>query len=226
MRYVNKIPVRDSLEELVDAASTAVLVIDIQNDFCHPEGHFGRHGRDVSMAEEALPRMVDFVRRAQRSGVTTVFVQQSTLPDNASDSPAWLRFKTRDGKSPEYGLPGSWGRELVAGLDPGPNDLRVEKFRPDAFVGTDLEAQLRQRGIETLVILGTTTEGCVESSVRSASYRDFYVVVVEDGVCSCSRELHEGSMRFYRARYPLAKATDILSIWERAPAVNSQKDLA
>jgi ureidoacrylate peracid hydrolase len=213
MRQVNGIEVRDTLSELVEARTTAVLLIDVQNDFCHPEGHFGRHGRDMSLAAATLPTIIDFVARAQALGLPIVFVQQTTLPDGASDTPAWLRFKTRDGKSPEYGLPGSWGRQLVDGLKPGPNDLLVEKFRPDAFIGTELEAQLRARGIESLVILGATTEGCVESTVRSASYRDFYLVVVQDAVCSCSRPLHEGSLRFYEARYPLARAEEILSIW-------------
>ena len=145
-----------------------------------------------------------------------MFVRQETLPDGTSDTPAWLRFKTRDGKSPDYGTPGSWGWRFLDGLEPGSADLVVGKFRPDAFIGTDLEAELRRRGIESVVILGTTTEGCVESTVRSASYRDFYVVVVSDGLCSCSRVLHEGSMRFYEARYPLATADEIIGSWERA----------
>jgi nicotinamidase-related amidase len=214
MRLVGNVPVREALAELVERSSTAILLVDVQNDFCHPQGHFGRHGRDLSQAAEALPRIVDFVARAQALEVPVVFIQQTTPADGSADSPAWLRFKTRDGKSPDYGTPGTWGWELVDGLKPGPADMRMNKPRPDAFIGTTLKDDLRARGIESLVILGTTTEGCVESTVRAASYHDFYVVVVSDGVCSCSRPLHDGSMRFYEARYPLATAQEILSVWE------------
>ncbi len=75
------------------------------------------------------------------------------------------------------------------------------------------QALLRARGLESLVFVGTTTEGCLESSVRSASYRDFYVTVVEDLVFSPNRELHEGSLRLMRQRYPVAASQAVLAAW-------------
>ncbi len=212
MRIVNGIAIRDTLAEVV-APPVALVVIDVQNDFCHPGGHFARHGKDLASARAALPRLVAFVGDAQARGVPCVFVRQLTLPGGLSDSPAWLRLKTRDGKSADYTLPGSWGAELVAGLAPRAADLVVDKFRPDAFLGTPLEALLRARGLESLVFVGTTTEGCLESSVRSASYRDFYVTVVEDLVFSPNRELHEGSLRLMRQRYPVAASQAVLAAW-------------
>ncbi len=216
MRQIMGVSVLDTLEELVDPAHTALLVIDLQNDFCHPQGHFARHGRDMTLMGERLPTMVETVQAAQALGVFTVLVRQETLPDGRSDSPAWLRFKTRDGKTSEYTLPGSWGWAFVDGVDPAPGDRIVTKYRPDAFVRTDLEKVLQEKGIQTVVVLGCTTEGCVESSVRGASYRDFYVVVVEDAVATNDRALHEGSMRLMKARYPMVASADLLDLWRRA----------
>ena len=78
----------------------ALIVVDVQNDFCHADGHFGRHGKDVSTAAATLPALVAFVHAAQERGVPCAFIRQRAEPGGRSDSPAWLRLKTRDGKSP------------------------------------------------------------------------------------------------------------------------------
>jgi nicotinamidase-related amidase len=208
--------VLETLEELVDPRWTAVLAIDIQNDFCIPGGHFARHGKDVARMAPAVSRMVEFVGRAQALGMRTIFMRQASLPDGRMDSPAWLRFKTRDGKTPDYALPGTWGWQFVDGLQVAPGNWVIEKFRPDSFLGTHLDQVLRTQGIESVIIVGTTTEGCVESTVRSASYRDYYVVVVEDAVASPNAELHEGSLRLFHARYPTHHSARVLEAIERA----------
>jgi nicotinamidase-related amidase len=203
--------VLDTLDELVDPRWAAVLAIDIQNDFCSPEGHFARYGKDVASMAPAVSRMVDFVGRAQQMGLRTIFMRQASLPDARMDSPAWLRFKTRDGKAPDYTIPGTWGWQFVDGLQVRDGDWVVEKFRPDSFIGTHLDHILRTQGIQTVIICGTTTEGCVESTVRSASYHDYYTVVVSDAVASPNAVLHEGSLRFFRARYPTHTAEEVLA---------------
>lgn len=218
MRTINGVTVRDSLAELVDPKVTALIVIDVQNDFCHDEGHYARYGKDLASIQAIIPGVVRFVSRAQALGVRTFFVRQTTLPNGRSDSPAWLRFKCRDGKSPDYTLRGSWGWQLVDGLTVGPNDWEIEKFRPDVFVGTPIDGLLRANGIESVVMLGTITEGCVESSVRGASYHDYYVVIARDLVASPNRVQHEGAMRLFEARYPLATADEILAVWEKPSA--------
>ncbi len=218
MKRINGVDVLDTLDELVAPAHTAVLLVDVQNDFCHDDGHFARAGKDLSLVRARLPGIVDFVGQAQALGLPVVFIRQQTLPDNASDSPAWLRFKSRDGKAPDYTLAGGWGAALADGLAPGPADMDLVKFRPDAFHRTDLDDKLRARGIETVVVLGYNTEGCVESTVRAASYHDYYVVVVRDGVGSSNRARHEGSMRLFEDRYPLHDAGEILDVWRAAAA--------
>lgn len=214
MRNVNGIAIRDTLSEML-APPVAVVVIDVQNDFCHRDGHYSRHGKDLRSAFAVVPALVDFVSRAQACGIPCAFVRQRTEPGGKSDSPAWLRLKTRDGKSPDYALADSWGAELVDGLVPHARDVVVDKYRPDAFLGTPLDALLRARGIESLVFVGTTTEGCLESSVRTASYRDYYVSVAEDLVFSPNPVLHEGSLALMRQRYLVAPAESIQAVWEK-----------
>lgn len=210
MRTIQGKEVFDTLDELVAAPHTAVVAIDIQNDFCHPEGHFARAGKETAHMQPAIETMVSFVNAAQKRGVPIIFVRQQTLPNGHSDSPSWLRFKVRDGKAPDYTLPGTFGSEFVKGLEPGPNDTIVQKFRSDAFVGTCLDNVLKARGIQTLVMLGTTTEGCVESTVRSGSYHDYYVVVLKDAVAGPNKKLHANSLEFFQARYPLHTAQEVL----------------
>ena len=210
--------VLDTLEELVDPRWTAVIAIDIQNDFCSPGGHFERYGKNVARMAPAVKRMVDFVGQTQALGMRTIFLQQASLPDGRMDSPAWLRFKTRDGKAPDYALPGTWGWQFVDGLVPRASDWVIEKFRPDGFIGTNLDNILRSQGIQSVIIVGTITEGCVESTVRSASYRDYYVVVVEDAVTSPNAELEEGSKRLFHARYPIHTAQQVLAAIQGAQA--------
>jgi len=213
MKTINGVSVLDTLDELVDPAHTALVVIDVQNDFCHPDGHFAQHGKDVSMITACMPAWVEFVSRVQALDIFTVFVRQLTLPHGRSDAPSWLRLKCRDGKSPEYTLKGSWGSELIDGLVPGPSDAVVEKFRSDAFVRTALDGILRAQGIKTLVIVGTTTEGCVESTIRGASYHDYYVVPVPELIAGPHAQLHQNSIEFMRARYPVASVDELLRCW-------------
>lgn len=214
MKQINGIEVCDTLEELLNPAHTALVVVDVQNDFCHADGHFAKH-KNIEAITAMVPKWVSFVKAAQDSGIFTVFIQQLTLPHGRSDSPAWLRFKCRDGKNPEYTLLGSWGAELVEGLSPRAGDAVVQKFRPDAFVRTPLDAILRSQGIKSVAIIGTTTEGCVESTVRGASYHDYYVVPVADLISGPNPQLHDNSLAFMRARYPVAESSEVLQLWRQ-----------
>ena len=107
MRTIQGVPVLDTLAELVDPRHTAVVVIDMQNDFCHPDGHFARNGKDIGAIAASVPALSAFVREVQARQVMVAFIRQLTLPHGLSDSPAWLRFKCRDGKTPEYTLKGN-----------------------------------------------------------------------------------------------------------------------
>ena len=211
MRIHNGKVIRETLDEILDPSRTAVIAIDIQNDFFAPEGVFAKAGRDMELASARLPAMVELIGAAQRIGVMTVFVRQLTLPDSKGDSPAWLRLKLRDGKSPDYTLPGSWGAAFCDGIAPRQGDPVIDKMRPDAFHRTALDLLLQANDIDTVVCLGANTEGCVESTVRSAAHHDYYTVVAEDAVASSNVAYHEASLALMRNRFVTAPAADILN---------------
>lgn len=203
--------VRQTLDEVLMPNNTAVVAIDIQNDFFSPEGVFAAAGRNMSLANQNLPNMVKLMSFAQQAGLLTIFVRQLTLLDGRGDSPAWLRLKVRDGKSPDYTLVGSWGAQFCEGIKPRPTDPVVDKYRPDAFYRTNLDLVLRANGIETVVFAGANTEGCVESTVRSCAHHDYYTVVAEDAVASSNVQYHKSSLELMRNRFLVGSASEIIS---------------
>lgn len=200
-----------SVELLAPEMKPVLLVIDVQNDFADPGGHFAKAGADVSDIQATIPAIGALLREARAAGLPLVHIHQNTLPQGRSDSDAWLRFKTRSGRSPDYTLPGSWGAEAVRPCAPEAGEPVVVKFRPDGFLGTNLDRVLKAAGHRTVVVCGLFTEGCVESTVRSASYRDYFVIVAADAVASAMPALHAASLAFMRSRYPVLPADEILS---------------
>jgi len=204
----------ETADEILKYTNTGIIVVDMQNDFAHLEGHFAKHGKDISAIRDIIPNIRNFLGKARENNIPIIYIQQTTLPDGKSDSSAWLRLKTRDGKTPEYTLKGTWGEEIIEEIKPERSDVIVKKFRPDAFVNTPLDHILRCSGIESVIIIGVTTEGCLESTVRGASYHDYYVIVAEDCVASTDKTMHLNSLHFMKARYTVVDSKYIVQIWE------------
>lgn len=214
MKTVQGVEVFSELGEIVRPEHTALLVVDVQNDGVLPEGWFARNGKDVNGVLDIVPRVRRLVLAARAAGVLPVFIEQTTLPGNASDPPAWLYFKTRDGRErADYTLRGSWGQRTVDALEVRPDDLRIEKFRPSAFHGTALDTVLRARAIRSVVVCGTITQGCVQATTMDASFHDYYCVVAEDAVQSYSQELHANALRFLASRYDTATVDELERLW-------------
>lgn len=216
--------VPETLAEVLVPERTAHVVIDLQNDCCHPNGTCARAGADVSRYPNTVNIAVRVVEATRPLGVLQIFVKMITLPDGRSDSPAWMRLRHRlaiqyGGKGSqlsavEFCAEDSWGAELVDELKAvtKPKDLLVDKHRSSAFFGTNLDMLLRSNGISTVLFTGCTTEGCLESTVRDAGFLDYFAVVVEDGVNSDVAELHVASIRVMRAyRADVVMADDAIS---------------
>jgi nicotinamidase-related amidase len=219
VKRINGVAVFSELTEIMDPAHTALLVVDVQNDMCHVDGWMAQQGRDVGAIGEAVPRIAGLASAARECGVTVVLIEQTTLPDNASDSPAWLYFKTRDGRRrTDYTLDGSWGQQTLEEIGRAPGDVVVRKHRPSAFHATTLDLLLRARGIRSVAVCGTITQGCVQATVMDASFHDYYVVVAGDAVQSFSPELHENALTFLRSRYDVADGGEIAAVWRRQAA--------
>ena len=196
---------------------TALVVVDMQRDFCTPEGAFARAGVDISMYPPMVPRLVRLVDGARTAGVRVVYILMTVLPGGASDSPAQIRFNMRmqltavGGAALTYTADGSEGQRLIPELDVQDGDLVVKKYRSSGFWGTNLDMLLRSNGIKTVVVTGCTTEGCVESTARDALFNDYYVVLAEDCVASDDRAQHDASLFLMRHRFDVAGADAIMA---------------
>jgi nicotinamidase-related amidase len=183
----------DPLSPRFATAKAALLVIDVQVDFVAPEGFCARLGADVSAVPAAVANILRAVATARAAGLTIVFVRLETAPE--TDSPAMLGHMERMGRGGgaalcRTGTPGAgyWS------VSPEPGDLEVIKSRYDAFLETPLDARLRQRGIELLVMTGVSTDCCVDSTTRAAFMRDYDVIVLADACAGSSPEAHDAAL--------------------------------
>jgi nicotinamidase-related amidase len=205
--------VRETDEEVLDPRHTALVVVDMQNDFGHTDGHFARAGVDVSPVPAILPQVASLVESARRAGALVVWIRQATLPGGRSDSPAWLAFKSRHTADFDtaYCLEGTWGQEFLEPLAPRDDEPVVRKFRSSAFTRTNLEAVLRGNGIETVAVCGCMTEGCVEATARDAGYHDFYVAVAEDAVASNTPAFHDAALFVMRSTFRVRPSAELFA---------------
>jgi nicotinamidase-related amidase len=207
-----------TLEELVDPRHTALVLVDVQNDFCSEGGLMHEVGKDLAMMKPMVQNLQRVLERAREIGVMPVHIQNQWLPEHRAASGAWLRFMVvRYGMDPERGctVADTWGAEILPEVAPRAGEVVVKKWRSSAFVGTNLDMVLRCNGIKTLVVTGDVTQGCVESTARDASFYDYYVVVLEDCVATYDRDLHEASLKVLRTRVDVAPSSDVLEVWAR-----------
>jgi nicotinamidase-related amidase len=209
--------------ELVDPSHTALVLVDMQKDFAEPDGAFGQLGVDLSAYDSLRENLSTLLSSARESGVRVVHIQMTTLPERQSDSPSQIRFNMRmhqtfrrDGPPLRYTVKGTPGHEFLDGFEPLEGEFVVQKSRSSAFWGTNLNQILRSNGIESLVVTGLTTEGCVESTARDAQFNDYYVVVAPECVASDDRDQHDASMLLMRNRFDILAKTEIESIWKKS----------
>lgn len=216
------------LTEILDPKHTALLMIDMQNDFCSVDGVFAKGGRNCKPILDIVPSCKKLLESARDVGVFVVHIQQSTLPDGQSDNGGWLAFKTRDGKAPSYSLVGSWGWKHLSELAPITEEDSAEpivmKFRPDAFLHTQLDMILRSNGIKTVVCCGCNTEGCVLATVMGSAFHDYYTCVAEDAVATSVDGAHERAMWLMKKRYLVRPVETIVTRWNEKTIYRRQID--
>lgn len=185
---------------LVDPNATALVVIDVQNDFCHPDGAFGRAGHHNSRMPELAATLHKLLAAARKRQVFTVFVRATY--DREVTSRPLARHRRRLGLLESLCLEGSWGADWYGGIAPEglPSEVVVTKHRFDAFQGTPLDLYLRNNGITIMIVTGVATSGCVESTVRHAFFLDYTVVIPRDGVAECLQDHHDTALHAARDR--------------------------
>ena len=219
------------LAEIATPDATALIVIDMQNDLCSPDGAFAAQGADMSGYTRIVPRIASLVAEARSSGVLVIFVKATTRPDHVTQSLSQLFFELRMQRSypdPQHSafvfcVAGTWGHEVLPELDCRDTDVIIEKYRSSAFIGTSLDLVLRSAGIRTVVAVGCTTEGCVDSTVRSAGFHDYFPVVPRDCVASDNLALHEAAMVILDAyRAVVVDSDELTTIWRGARTMSDR----
>jgi nicotinamidase-related amidase len=187
---------------------TALLLVDLQNDFIHPQGAYARGGPGVPEIAALPARLAPLAARVRAAGGWVVATQFTLVPARAGEpliSPHLLSLRPflRKGDF----LPGAWGHQVVDEL--GPIDLAVEKIAYNAFYMTRLEWVLRRCGITRLIVGGIVTNGGVASTVRDAHVRDMDVTVLEDGCAAFTPEIHQTAINALR---PVAKISAVSAL--------------
>ncbi len=130
--------VPDTVAEAFRPEHAALIVVDVQNDFRSPGGHAQWYGGDLSQIQRMIPTLCRLLCAARAAGIPPVLVQQTTLSNGLSDSPAWLFFKNRVGQDPGYTVQSSWGHAFVDGIAPLSHEPDRPKHRSSGFVRTTL----------------------------------------------------------------------------------------
>lgn len=207
-----------TLEEMVQPSHTALLVIDMQNDYYRDEGYYAAKLKiDLSMIRATVPPIQKLLAAARQAGVMVIYSRHLILPGFVSDSPLWLSIHyqggLRDLHQDFYTVAGTWGAEIVDELKPQASDIVLDKVRSNVFIGTQLDTLLKSNRIETLVITGQITNGCVENTARTARDMDYYTVLVSDGIASTSKVNHDATMTNLGKRLPSPMAEELVKIW-------------
>jgi len=205
------------LAEKVDPRITALVVIDMQNDFCHPDGYFGKRGGDLSAVGPAVAKIEALVAEARRLDMLILWVRAHYDDINTGAAMADA-FKRSGGDGEERLVAGSWGADWLEGLRPNeaPNEAIVSKHRYSAFYDSPIDLLLRSNAIENIVVTGTSTDVCVESTVRDAFFHDYFVVVPADAACA-RPEAHETSIKVMERVFGTAPSTaEVLALWKTA----------
>jgi ureidoacrylate peracid hydrolase len=179
-----------------DPSTSAVIVVDMQNDFGSEGGMFAVAGIDIAPIKGVVQPIRTVLDAARRAGMTVVYLKMAFHSDLSNtggpDAPNWFKshqpFRVGDETTAPDGSPSrilirdTWNTDIVSELAPQAGDFLVYKHRFSGFFETELDELLKARSIKHLIFTGCTTSVCVESTVRDAFFRDYVSVILEDCV--------------------------------------------
>jgi ureidoacrylate peracid hydrolase len=187
-----------TLREKADPQHAALILVDVQNDFCAEGGAMHREGRDLTLVQAMIPRLERLLAAARAAKVSCVWIRcaYNTGPNHYL-SEVWLEQarRRRNGAYISYPVcePGEWNGDFFQ-VRPQPDEVIVTKHRYGAFEGTDLDLVLRSRGIRTVIMTGVATNVCVETTARQAFLKDYYVVFTSDCSATFTQAAHDATL--------------------------------
>lgn len=195
---------------------TALLVVDMQNGFCHDDGAINRMGLPAARLRDAIAPCARLVAAARGARVPVLFTRYVYRPDYA-DGGLLVDELMPDLKTHEALRAGSWDAQVIDALAPEAGEPVIDKNRPSAFFGTDLDATLKTLGARNLVVCGVTTNCCVETTVRDASQRDIRTFVVRDAVAEYDDDRHAVALKSMALLFAyVVGLDDVLAGWSAA----------
>jgi ureidoacrylate peracid hydrolase len=178
----------------IDTAKTAVIVVDMENDFGSKGGMFDLAGIDISMIQKAVGPTAKVLAAARNANIKIVYLKMGFHPDLSDLGAPGSVNRTRhlqimhvgktvqapDGNATRILIRDTWGTDIVPQLNPHAEDIVMYKTRFSGFYQTDLDNVLKQLGIKHLIFTGCTTSVCVDSTIRDAMFRDYQPVLLAD----------------------------------------------
>jgi ureidoacrylate peracid hydrolase len=162
----------------LSSANTALLVVDVQNDFCHNQGVFSKYkSAALDHVEQAVSNLSALIENCRESNLPIIFIR--TTHSDWTNSPSWLKRMEGAGEKMRICAPDGWGSNFY-NVAPKEGDCIVTKHRYSAFIGTDLDLILGSKGIKNILVTGVATNVCVESTARDGYHRDYNVILIED----------------------------------------------
>ncbi|MBB5252827.1 cysteine hydrolase family protein [Sulfurisphaera ohwakuensis] len=172
-------PIPEEKEVLLSPSDTALLIVDMQNDFVRKEGKLY-----VPNAETTIPAIRNLIDKARSANALIIYTQDWHMKDDPE-------FKIWG----EHALAGTWGAEIIEELKPEKDDFVIKKYRYDAFFETPLDYILRVKGIRNVIVTGTVANICVLHTAGSAALRWYNVVMVKDGISAITEFDYYATLR-------------------------------
>lgn len=182
---------------IIDLARTAIVVVDMQNDFCHEKGWLASIGVDVSPARAPIAPLQALLPRLRANGVPVIWLNWGVRPDRMNLSPALLHVYNGDGLGAGLADPlpatgarvlteGSWSARIVEELEPDATDICVSKHRMSGFWDTPLDSILRNLDVKTLLFAGVNADQCVLHTLADANFLGYDTILIEDCTATTS----------------------------------------
>jgi len=190
---------------------TALMVIDVQKDFCYPKGFLDRNGKNILYMQTIMPKLQEVVDKAREIGVRVIFIKSHF--DEKFLGPSMRIRKKSLGRTEDVCSEGSWGSELI--IMPKPEDIIIVKHSYSGFIGTSLEHILRKEGIESLIISGVLTNVCCESTLRDGFMLGFNTILLRDCCASDNFKAHNETIYNVSNYFGWVYTSDILlNFWK------------
>ena len=211
MSLHDRIP--DRVTELADQirpAHTALLMVDMQNDFIHDDGVFVKEwGKTNRWIKPIIPPCRKLLRGARQSAVAVIHLR--VVNDLLRNPVSWHNFWG----PPSCVIEGTWGADFIGELKPGEDEVVIAKYTYDGFVNTDLDSTLKKAGIKTLVLAGIDSDVCVRDTAAHGFALGYTPVFAEDALAADNETAHAGVMQSFAEHYGKVVSTaEISAVWK------------